>query len=169
MRSEAESKSIFISVVYDSLQFPRFSLRPPEPLWASKLGPISPLQFGIGLALWRRLSAESASSGVWTNVVWNLQRGIVERGKPAALKVRPRCVAGFDPLLQIQTVGARSAPGRGCAAAGICCWRLGSRAVSGCIGPPPHLPPPSLSDSASLLRGCWVSTEELARLHLRLG
>lgn len=64
MRSEAESKSIFISVVYDSLQFPRFSLRPPEPLWASKLGPISPLQFGVGLAVEKALSRVSVLGGL---------------------------------------------------------------------------------------------------------
>lgn len=134
MRSEAESKSIFISVVYDSLQFPRFSLRlsslPGQQHWGQSL--LCSLRSD---RLWRRLSAESASSGVWTSVVWNLQRGIAEHRKSVALKVRPRCVAGFDLLLQIQTVGARSAPGRGGAAARICGWSLVSRALSGCVGP----------------------------------
>lgn len=90
-------------------------------------------------------------------------------GEPAALTILPRCVAGFHPLLQIQTVGARIAPGRRRRAAGTSCWRLGSCGSLWLHMLPPHLPVVGgqrPSEPASLLAGCWVSPGEL---HLRLG
>lgn len=118
--------------------------------------------------LWRKLSAASASSG-----------GLDEPGVESAARNRgareacssegpPRCVAGFDPLLQIQTVGARSAPrARGCGCRDL--WL--ETGLQGYLWLHRTLTPapPFFSEAASLLRGCWVSTGELARLHLRLG
>lgn len=90
-------------------------------------------------------------------------------GEPAALKILPRCVAGFHPLFQIQTVGARIALRRRRRVAGTGCWRLGCGGSLWLHMLPSLLPVvrgQRPSEPTFLLGGCWVSP---GKLHVRLG
>lgn len=119
---------------------------------------------------WRRLSVESVSSGVWTNAVWNLQRGIVELRTAGGFEGLAAVRGGLPPAVP-NTNGRRENPAQG---SGRRDSLLEARLpwlslVAYATSPSPRCTGPEAFGVRCFARRLLGELGELARLHLRLG
>lgn len=166
----ASRRSIFIPSIYDSPQSPGLSLRSPSPCEPQN-------RADFESAPWdrtgrRKDSRQGQSFQGSVRTCCGICSGESRSaGAPAAWKVLPRCVAGFHPLLRIQTVGGRSASRHRCRAAGSRCWRLGSwgSGIAHATTSSARCAGPEAFGARSLLGRCWVSAGVQAGLRPGMG